>query len=568
MYTIRRGSTYFFQFRVPQPFVKPFGFTHFRVKLDNLSAREANRRAAMLAGGLTETLMSHHPEISNEVLLATCRWWLTKEPWSRVLALSVDSLVPALFHERRPTIARDLVERHAVTHFHEESGDWSDEVGIWDARRDEGEAALRAGGYEDPSTEDCLRAADTLEALIEERVRARDEVLFRDIDDDGGRITAKTLFSVEIKDVMKNRKDAMTARNSKSTYPRRLETAVSAFISLIGDKPLGHYVAIDAQVYVNGLAKIPRKFNGDKRFAGMSHVEAIARNAKLDHPLPTISKTTIDDYKSAFDGLWRRVILGLRDVVDITQMPITTPGARSAQDRLPFPPAALSTWLVSAGQKRLDHVRWLPLVGLLTGMRLAEIVYLQPSDFIYENGLPAISLLSDLIVDGETVDRDLKTHTSKRIVVAHKFLIECGFFAWARSQPGPWVFAGWHQHSADPSHEASKRMGVWLRDLGIHKEQVQVFHSLRHNTKAWLRRYVKDRTVDLFCGHALQGVANSYGAKSLEEYEARAVHEVPLPEGVDFSPFLTSTPPNTKPASASKRSVLQRKLVRRIRKVS
>lgn len=77
-----------------------------------------------------------------------------------------------------------------------------------------------------------------------------------------------------------------------------------------------------------------------------------------------------------------------------------------------------------------------------------------------------------------------------------------------------------------------------LRDIGIHQQSVQVFHSLRHNNNDWIREHTDERTADLYNGHALQGTSKKYGAKALKEYQARKIHEAPLPTGVDFSPFL------------------------------
>lgn len=180
MYTVRRGSSYDFQIRVPQPFVKRLGVTHLRATLGRISAPEARRRASILAGGILEILMSSVSstasrigKLSDEELLATCRWWLRQEPWSGILKRDIDALAPGEVFQRKSTLARNFIQGLAISHFHEESGTWDDEVGIWDARRDEGEQALQASGYRNPTSADCLRAADVMERLINDRVEAR-----------------------------------------------------------------------------------------------------------------------------------------------------------------------------------------------------------------------------------------------------------------------------------------------------------------------------------------------------------------------------------------------------------
>lgn len=62
----------------------------------------------------------------------------------RVLALNLDLHPPGKMHEFQAAFARDVVERQAHLYFHDESGEWDDEVGIWDARRAEREPALNA----------------------------------------------------------------------------------------------------------------------------------------------------------------------------------------------------------------------------------------------------------------------------------------------------------------------------------------------------------------------------------------------------------------------------------------
>jgi integrase len=526
----------------------------------------------MLASGLLEILMvkltspSEAP-ISDEDLLAACRYWLNCEPWKGLLR-DIDEMTPVEIRKSRRSLAKNLVERFAVPHFHEESGEWDDEVGIFDARYDEGSAALQSAGHQNPKVQDCLRATDVIETMVNDRVEARYQSLYEP-DAPKSESAADTtqaaqqLLSVAWAEILSTRAEALKKGGKGSRYADKIETAARIFLDLIGDKPLHQYKPTDMQRFVNGLAELPIKVSEKKEFKGLTYKQAIEKNKSLKSSHPTMSETTVRDHRNIISGLWRRVASDIDGVRDLSSYEITMPdSAAAAKDRHPLPPAAISKWLADASHIRLQHMRWMPLIGLLTGMRLAEIVYLQPTDFIEENGLPAVTLWPDLKIGGEEVARELKTKTSKRVVVMPRFLTECGFVAWAKAQPGPFVFAGWHQKAADPAHEASKRMNAWMQQLGIHQKTVHVFHSLRHNNKDWIREHCGERTADIYNGHAVKGVSGKYGAKSLREYEGRKIHEAPLPDGVDFSPFLPAT--QAPAPSAKQRITSRRKIGRRV----
>ncbi|MFO3797443.1 MAG: hypothetical protein ACK8QZ_09210, partial [Anaerolineales bacterium] len=185
------------------------------------------------------------------------------------------------------------------------------------------------------------------------------------------------------------------------------------------------------------------------------------------------------------------------------------------------------------------HQSWLPITGLLTGMRLAELIYLQRSDFVEIEGNEVIDLTQPLLISGKTVDRPVKTKTSKRYVAIHPLLRELGFIEYAKSVKSRdgFVFSRFH-HAEDPAGAATKQMANWMKDLGIHVTQKQVFHSLRHNAKDWFRDSVGIRLADKQCGHALQGVSANYGAKLLKPEEVRRIMKIRAPKGIDFSSFL------------------------------
>lgn len=136
----------------------------------------------------------------------------------------------------------------------------------------------------------------------------------------------------------------------------------------------------------------------------------------------------------------------------------------------------------------------------------------------------------------------MKTKTSKRYVAIHPLLHECGFIEYAKNVKSQDGFVFSHFHKADdPPDAAQKQMYNWMSGLGIHETQRQVFHSLRHSAKDWIRKQTDDRIADKQFGHAFSSVSANYGAKLLDPDEVRQIMEISAPKGVDFTPF---TQPN------------------------
>jgi integrase len=173
--------------------------------------------------------------------------------------------------------------------------------------------------------------------------------------------------------------------------------------------------------------------------------------------------------------------------------------------------------------------RWLPVLGYVTGCRVAELVYLQGRDLKWHKEARAwtFDLHDKILIGRKEVQRPLKTPGSRRIIALPHFLHEVGFIDWARERPG-FIFDLLHRTKTPPG-AASKRMMKMLRACGIDSEG-EVFHSLRHSHKDWLRDLkIAERTIDLQSGHALEGVAKKYGAKSLRPEEIRELSLCELP---------------------------------------
>ncbi|MBP2558354.1 integrase [Neorhizobium galegae] len=361
-----------------------------------------------------------------------------------------------------------------------------------------------------------------------------------------------TLLSVAGRAILDARKDAVNpSGKSAPRYEDRLETAFTAFLEIIGDKPLTYYLPIHMQDFATFLARVPTNRSKIALFKGLTLEQTVEKNAKLplDQRKPCMSETTVASYLSEVKNIWSRFSAGVPGLRDMGAYRVSMPkDTVSSIDREPMAIPSLNIWLRDAATPKLmkkPHKAWLPLAGLLTGMRLTELIYLQRTDIVDAEGNEVIDLTRPLRLGGQDIDRPVKTKTSKRYVAIHPLLHECGFIEYAKNVKSPDGFVFSHFHTADdPADAAQKQMYNWMNALGIHKTQRQVFHSLRHSAKDWFRDHVGERLADKQCGHAFSGVSANYGAKLLKPKEVRQIMAMPPPEGVDFSEF-TKFPPNS-----------------------
>ena len=112
--------------------------------------------------------------------------------------------------------------------------------------------------------------------------------------------------------------------------------------------------------------------------------------------------------------------------------------------------------LLTKAQRPADF--WLPMLGLFTGGRIAELCQLDVADIQQHGGIWAISINSD-------GDKSLKSLAARRIIPVHQTLIDCGFLDYVKdaSRHGTKLFP---YLTADPfgnySGTPSERWGKYL----------------------------------------------------------------------------------------------------------
>ncbi len=521
----RRRNGWTFQFNVPKAFLNTYGATPFRIGLGALSVAEAKRRARILAGYVTVKMggegMSR--ETVNRGLIEV----------AAQLADLKAKATNANFAALRASAALAEIDEYGQVMYSEPFSEVELERRLATAQAER--AVYRGMQVQlDKIGREIVHDGDGWETERQTYDRMVDRLAQQKP------ITVNLpLLSAVAEEVIVAKEKALTKKSA--SYIARLRRAIKAFIAIIGDKKVSEYKPTDVQKYATTLGLLPKTWSTDKRLRDLQPLDIIERAERI-RGLKPISRTTVAEYIGEFRGVWKVIRATYpHDVLSLAHddLYITLPrsaGRRSEREGIAVD--GLNKFLtVAACQKRPDD-RYLPLLGMLTGARLGELVYLQSSDLQKHGDHWTLSLVDDIEDDdGEIVARRLKTDQSRRIIALPDVIAETGFIEWVQ---GLKTGTLWPQlfRTERPHATASKRMATLMKAAGVHVPLIQTFHSLRHGYKDHLRvLQVGDRTIDLQVGHALDSVSKSYGSKSLRPDEIKTLATLALPEGLDLSVY-------------------------------
>ncbi len=239
----------------------------------------------------------------------------------------------------------------------------------------------------------------------------------------------RPLFSKVARDYFAQR-EANTSLGNKDIGTARFRIAL--FIELIGDHPVDTYSVTDLQAYVNLLKYWPSKV---KERPGIESVRQILTDNADLHLEPLSIKTMREGYVTIVKSVLAYGERHLDFKNHIRGARIDYP--ETAKPTMPSEPLAshkISQLLRTAvGTGELDYIM-LPLLGLLTGRRLALLVYLRGSDIREKYKGVWVAQTPGIILVGKVWKRvPYKTDASITYFVLHQFLVEIGFVEWAAS---------------------------------------------------------------------------------------------------------------------------------------
>ncbi|MDB5583972.1 MAG: hypothetical protein JWR80_9148 [Bradyrhizobium sp.] len=298
--------------------------------------------------------------------------------------------------------------------------------------------------------------------------------------------------------------------------------AIAQLISLIGDLPVGKIKGEHLFDFRDALAGLPRDLSRAER--AMSFVDLVARFEEEDDPRPGVEPATIRKKLRYIQGLvsfayGERWIAGN----DVRFIPVD---GHSPMKRRPFTleeahdvfaqPLFVRPWSEPATIRRVSNetLRWLLILGLMTGGRLEELGQLHVADIDTEDGIVCIRIDER---DAEGIghaEKSIKSSSSQRFVPLHSRLIDVGFLRLVekrRLAGALRLFPDLERDSFERYTRLASRRCNTVIDR-VSRDRSLVFHSFRHLFKDLCRSAgILESVNDQLTGHLPVTIGARYG---------------------------------------------------------
>ncbi|MBP2161641.1 integrase [Asticcacaulis solisilvae] len=321
------------------------------------------------------------------------------------------------------------------------------------------------------------------------------------------------------------------------------------------ERPLTSLTKVDVKAFRDALEKVPNGMVKLKQFKGMSLSEVLATN---NDAMP-ISPATQQKYLNFFNIFlnWCHAEELLSAKLGGNLKVIVSSAENVSNDVNPYNKGQLHQIFTSPvfqgsfstsrrnrpGKIILkDAYYWIPIIALLTGMRLGEIVQLLVAD-VREK----LSILYFDINTSEDKDKRLKTDESKRQVPVPDVLMKLGFQAYleeAKKSKRKRLFEE-IQCAKDGYYSAnfSKFWTRYTQITGAYHSSTR-FHSFRHCFKDAMEAAETPETINrAIMGHSDKSVHGSYGSGPSLSQKKNAIDKAIFE--IDLVTILTSTGTST-----------------------
>lgn len=329
-----------------------------------------------------------------------------------------------------------------------------------------------------------------------------------------------TLFSAAVEQYIAEK--SRTSWNAKTADIHK--TCLESFIAINGDKSLAKYGRADGSRFKSVYMRLPSNWKHNDILKRLPIDKAADRAEELG--LSPMAHTTTNKQINTASAFWNWAENHFDDAPRNPMKGLKLARSKRAKDeRDPFTleelqlifRAPLFTGCKSSRYTNQpgDHIPrdsgiyWLPLLGLLTGARMGELIQLHTADVQQHKDI----IYLDLNEDGE--GKTLKTATSKRAIPVHHELIRLGFLehvAMRRERKDKRLFPEMAK-AADgyySSNYSPKFVGL-LKALRV-KTETNAFHSFRHSFEdAGRESDVMKELRDALLGHGEEGMSARYG---------------------------------------------------------
>lgn len=343
---------------------------------------------------------------------------------------------------------------------------------------------------------------------------------------------------------------ARTPRKSASDPLRDRKFPLDMLVEVIGDKPITHITAADAERFADVLAAWPKNARHQPGMADLSVLE-IARKAKRDR-LPVIKRSTQRKHIQSLDAFFNWLV---EDTKDLTENPfrvIQTSRYKDveAPEKQPFEDFELEAIFDRKRTAGLDqpHQFWAPLIAMYSSMRVNEIAQLRLSDVKTDTvrgpkGQKVPITYFNITDKGE--GQSVKTENGKRQVPIHSKLIELGFLRYVddvRASGSEQLFPGLAWGEGGPG----RVVGRWfnksvLRRACQIKDSKKTFHSFRHTFTTLCDRSTVVKTITRTINGHSTGTAvdeKSYVRKGTLLECQSAIEDLPFPS-LALEPYVS-----------------------------
>lgn len=341
-------------------------------------------------------------------------------------------------------------------------------------------------------------------------------------------------------DLFMKAKAAAWVKKTKADHERVFGWAMD----IIGpDRTLISITTADVRDFRDALGAMPKNFSKYKAYQNMSLREVFEQDHSLDTIIPRTQKKYFELFQSLLKWCFNEERIPKRPGVGLK---IEGVSYRSDDTRRSYDVEQLSrifsspvfTGMKSATRRALpgdvlkkDAYYWIPIIALLTGMRLGEIIQLEMKDATTRAGIPYFD-----VNDFGDEDKTVKTTSSRRKVPIPALLIDLGFEGYLQQRRQTKDRRIFEEIKAGEdgyySHNFSKWWTRYTRAIGAYTPET-TFHSFRHCFKDALVNAVTSDTMNMaLLGHDNPTTYGRYGVKPslgvLKRVIDSAAHELDL----------------------------------------
>ncbi|WP_311270831.1 site-specific integrase [Sphingobium sp. WCS2017Hpa-17] len=300
------------------------------------------------------------------------------------------------------------------------------------------------------------------------------------------------------------------------------EKAVEDFISFVGDVGIGEITADDCFEFRDAVEQLPRSMPRAHRALAFNDAHAIyAGRVDVERLSPQSVKKYLGAIQALLGFAFQERYIGANPGAGIK-----VDGYSKKSDRRPFTKEELrrlfsadlftQSWSIPISRSKVSDLtlRWLFLLGLVTGARIEELGQILLADVKEELGVPYIDV-TDYVEDDVDEANRVKTDGSVRVLPLHPQLIALGFLDYVgrqRAKDAVKLFPDLVADALEVKTKEASRRAARLIDDAVGKDPRIVFHSFRHSFKDLCRDANIPKDVhDQLTGHAAADVGGGYG---------------------------------------------------------